>query len=63
MTKKDTFYPWTADEVRNTELSDQWCQYFTIRYCGLVRGQILGARLAQSIVAQLNLAHVDGANT
>ncbi len=62
---KDTtsaFYPWTADDTRNPALSDQWSQYFTIRYVGLVRGQILGARLAQQIVAQLNLANVDGAN-
>ena len=60
---KSEFYPWTADETRNTALSDQWTKYYTIRYCGLVRGQILGAHLAKLIVAQLNLANVDGANT
>ena len=55
------FYPWTIDETRNPAISDEWVQYYTLRYCGLVRGQIIGLKLGEQIVAALNLANVDGA--
>lgn len=52
-------YPWTLSEGINEAHSDEWVKYRTLYFCGLVRGQLL-QEVAEAIVAQLNLAHVDG---
>lgn len=50
---------WTVDADINQYLSDAFVSYRTLRYCGLVRGQIL-ASMADAVCAQMNAGKVDG---
>ena len=51
--------PWTVDPEPNPAASDAWVNYHTLRWCGLVRGQ-LSEHVAPAICLQLNLGNVDG---
>ena len=53
-------YPWTIDQTPNLAISDERIRYYTLRWNGLVRGQIVGLDMAEFIVAQLNLANLGG---
>lgn len=52
--------PWTFDDEPNPAYSDAFANVYTLRWNGLVRGQIPGKAMVRRIAEQLNLANVDG---
>jgi hypothetical protein len=50
---------WTLDAQINEALSDDWIKYRTLRYCGLVRGQLVDV-VAEEMCAALNHMNVQG---
>jgi hypothetical protein len=50
---------WTISTEPNEALSNQYGDWYTLYYCGLVRGQLLDKGNAQRIADQLNLANVE----
>lgn len=52
--------PWTVDAGPNPHYSDEWSTVYTLRWCGLVRGQLVDRENAERICAQLNLTNMQG---
>lgn len=52
--------PWTVDREPNPAYSDAYANAYTLRWNGLVRGQLYGREQSLIICAQLNLGNVSG---
>lgn len=52
--------PWTVDFEPNPAHSDAYANAYTLRWNGLVRGQLYGMEQSALICAQLNIGNVSG---
>lgn len=52
--------PWTVDIEPNPAYSDAFSNAYTLRWNGLVRGQLNGYEQSRIICNQLNLGNVSG---
>jgi hypothetical protein len=57
---RDTTAPWTVDRKPNPHYSDAFSNAYTLRWNGLVRGQLYGYMQSRMICEQLNLGNVAG---